>query len=145
MQNTNIQDYKIIIIDVDSQYGEAFAAEASALGYRVDYFKNVIDLGFLGNLSKYDAALIGENIGQLSPVEMADYFGKILDTIPIVLLSATSSHMEIYHDSIKAVCPKSAGVDAVLQKALAAIDLTKNLAMKKSNHSDDLGQGRNVS
>ena len=29
MQNTNIQDYKIIIIDVDSQYGEAFAAEAS--------------------------------------------------------------------------------------------------------------------
>ena len=58
-----------------------------ALGYRVDYFKNVVDLGFLGNLSKYDAALIGENIGQLSPVEMADYFGKILDTIPIVLLS----------------------------------------------------------
>ena len=144
MQNTNIQDYKIIIIDADNRYGEAFAAEASSLGYRVDYFRNVIDLGFLGNLSKYDAALIGENIGQLSPVEMADYFGKILDTIPIVLLSATSSHGDL-PDSIKAVCPKSAGVDAVLQKALAAIDLTKNLAMKKSNHSLDLGQGRNVS
>ena len=128
MRNVNIQDYKIIIIDVDSQYGEAFAAEASALGYRVDYFKNITDLGFLGNLSKYDAALIGENIGQLSPVEMADYFGKILDTIPIVLLSATSSHE--LPESIKAVCPKSAGVDAVLQKALAAIDLTKNLVEK---------------
>ena len=43
MQNTNIQDYKIIIIDVDSQYGEAFVAEASALGYRgVDYFKTLL-------------------------------------------------------------------------------------------------------
>ena len=52
MQNVNIQEHKIIIIDADIVYGEAFAAEASELGYRVDYFKNITDLGFLGNLIK---------------------------------------------------------------------------------------------
>ena len=46
MRNINIKQYKIIIIDADSEYGEAFTAEASDLGYRVDYFKNVIDLAF---------------------------------------------------------------------------------------------------
>ena len=60
MQNVNIQEHKIIVIDADIEFGEAFTAEASELGYRVDYFKNITDLGFLGNLSKYDAALVGE-------------------------------------------------------------------------------------
>ena len=49
MQNINIQEHKIIIIDADIEYGEALPAEASDLGYRVDYFKNITDLGFLAS------------------------------------------------------------------------------------------------
>ena len=144
MRNVNIQEHKIIIIDADIEYGEAFTAEASDLGYRVDYFKNITDLGFLGNLSKYDAALVGENIGQLSPVEMADYFGKVLEKIPIVLMSSKNSSDEL-PESINAVCPKSAGVEAIMQKALDAIDLAKKLVANSVNKSNDLSYGRNVS
>ncbi len=126
MQNINIQEHKIIIIDADIEYGEAFTAEASDLGYRVDYFKNITDLGFLGNLSKYDAALVGENIGQLSPVEMADYFGKVLEKIPIVLMSSKNVLDEL-PESINAICTKSAGVEEIMQKALDAIDISKKL------------------
>lgn len=144
MQNVNIQEHKIIIIDADIEYGEAFTAEASDLGYRVDYFKNITDLGFLGSLSKYDAVLVGENIGQLSPVEMADYFGKVLEKIPIVLMASKSALDEL-PESINAICPKSAGVKAIMQKALDAIDLSKKVIANSSSNSDILAEGRNIS
>lgn len=118
------ENYKFIIIDSDYEYGEAFTAEASDLGYRVDYFRNLIDVGFLGNLSKYDAALIGENIGHLSPVEIADYFGKILNKIPIVFISSKNEEGGL-PDVVKAVAPRSAGVESIVKKALNAIKLVR--------------------
>ena len=144
MHNINIQEHKIIVIDADSDYGEAFTAKASDLGYRVDYFKNIRALGFIGNLSKYDAALVGENIGQMSPLEMADYFGKVLEKIPIVLMTSRDTTDDV-PESINDCCPKSSGVEVIMQKALDAIDLSRKLAAKSANHPSDLSQGRNIS
>ena len=131
MFTQNSREHRLIIIDSDNEYGQAFTSEASDLGYRVDYFKNVMDVGFLGNLSKYDAALIGENIGQLSPMEMADYFGKVLDKIPIILLTS-SDLTESLPESVKGVSKKHEGVETIVRKAFNTIDFSKTATLENS-------------
>ena len=143
MHTEEKQKYKIIIIDSDNEYGKSYVNKAKSLGYSIDYFQNLMDVGFVGNLSKYDVALIGENIGQLSGVEIAEYFGKILDTIPIFLISSLEKY-ERLPDCVKGVSPKTVCVEEMVERALKAVTLSKKACKKINkcrsnyyNHNDD--------
>ncbi len=115
---------KFVLIDDDPLFGNIMVRVAKSRGADIDYFPSLLDMGSVGCLGQYDAAIVDYDLGNMTGVEIAEYLKVFFGDIPMVLVS--SRHRDImkpksWPDSVRCFVHKSAGYEAILSEALTCI------------------------
>lgn len=117
---------RFVLIDADLEFGESLLDAASKKGYYVDCYRSMLEVGFLGRFMQYDAAIVNQQLGEVSGVEVAEYCDKLLGNLPLVLIGDTRTPRceqdRRWPRSIYRGLAKSEGVDRILAVAHDAVE-----------------------
>lgn len=110
---------RMVLIDDDPSYTSILKRKAEVAGIELDAFHSLADLGFVALLRNYDVAIIDYELEEMNGVEIAEYMSKLLDGMPMVLISATDRSAEMSHcpGNIRVFVNKSDGFDKVITAA----------------------------
>ena len=113
----------LVLVDPDQEFAEALVKEASGLGIHVDYYKNMLEIGYLGRFKDYDLVILNETLEKMTGLEIAEYFDKLLSNMPIVLLHPQAGEVgrEGWPRSVVSFVAKEQGVTEVLSAAARAV------------------------
>ena len=78
---------KFVLLGVSSEQAAAFQDAALGRGYELHHYDTLSELGYLGRLREFDAAIVHEDIEPLSGIELAEYLEKLFQSLPVLLLS----------------------------------------------------------
>lgn len=119
MTSSSEQRYRFILIDDDPTYRAIVLRAASLEGMVVDVYESLMDLGSVGFLGCYDAAIVDYDLGSINGVEIAEYLSVLFGDIPMVLVSekVREPGKRGWPRSIKAFVKKSEGYAHALDEA----------------------------
>lgn len=109
-----------LLIDDDPVYLAIMKRAAEMENVQLDCFGSLMELGSIGALTQYNAVIIDYDLGSMTGLEIADYFGKVLHEIPTVLVSSTDrmeSSLE-WPSSVKRFVKKSDGYGEAIKAAI---------------------------
>ena len=81
-------DGKIVLIDDDRFFGYSMLEYARDEGLDLEYYESLSDLGFLGGLGRFSAAIVDFHLDQMTGLEIAEYLDRLFGDIPMVLISS---------------------------------------------------------
>jgi FixJ family two-component response regulator len=84
-------DKKIVLIDDDRFFGFSLLSFARSQGIDLDYYESLGDLGYVGNLGRYRAAVVDFHLERMTGVEIAEYLEALFGNIPMVLISSDAA------------------------------------------------------
>jgi len=110
---------RFLLIDDDPIYRTILTRCAGMEGMDIDVFASLMDLGSVGLLGKYDAAIIDYDLESVNGLEIAEYFAALFGDIPMILVSEKDCSMtdKAWPRSIKKFIKKSAGYHYTLSEA----------------------------
>jgi len=110
---------RIVLIDDDPIYRSIMLRFAKENGVEFDAFENLMDLGSVGMLGQYDAAIVDFDLGCLNGVEIAEYLSALFGDIPMVLISEKQREpgQNGWPPSIKRFVKKSEGYEKTIMQA----------------------------
>jgi CheY-like chemotaxis protein len=118
-QETGTQRRRFVLIDDDPTYRAVILRAAELEGLDLDVYESLMDLGSVGMLGRYDAAIVDYDLGNLNGVEIAEYLSALFGDIPMVLVSekTRSPGEKGWPASIKSFVNKSQGYAFALKQA----------------------------
>jgi len=121
MQNNDSKKY--ILIDDDPIYQMIMLRFAKERAMDLEVYSSLQDLGLVGLLGRYDAAIVDYDLGNLNGVEIAEYLSALFVDIPMILVSEQhrTPGANAWPNSIKEFVCKSSGYDHVLTRALGVL------------------------
>ena len=102
-------------------------------GMEIDVYESLMDLGSVGLLGRYDAAIVDYDLGTLNGIEIAEYLSALFGDITMVLVSEHERFPDknnAWPPSIKKFVKKSDGYAYALAEAkkyAVRTPLTENL------------------
>jgi CheY-like chemotaxis protein len=110
---------RMVLIDDDPVYRTIVTRCAQMAGIDLDVYESLLDLGAIGLLGRYDAAIVDYDLGNMNGIEIAEYLSSLFGDIPMVLVSekARSPDERGWPNSIKKFMKKSEGYAAALNEA----------------------------
>jgi CheY-like chemotaxis protein len=112
---------KILIVDDDEVYGRILGSEVRSHGCESTVVNSLLDLGSVGRLGLYDAAIIDFHLDKMKGDEIAEYIDKFLLDVPVVMISAD----EAMHDRlngwpkpVKGFVSKKVGTPLLVDKVM---------------------------
>ncbi len=113
------QSRRIILIDDDPTYRAIMRRVAQNEGIELETYESLMDLGSIGLLGRYDAAVVDYDLGPLNGIDIAEYLSSFFHEIPVVLVS--EKHREPtgkgWPGCIKRFVHKTSGYEYVLSQA----------------------------
>ncbi len=123
MKNAHNSHYtRLVLIDDDISFCKMLSSFALSRGIHLDCFSSLQEMGFIGLMSRYDAAIVDFDLGSMNGIEIAEYLPAFFSEMPMILISGrdrrckSGGHWPI---SIKSFIHKDQGPDAILDAALA--------------------------
>lgn len=111
---------RIVLIDDDPTYRRILAHCAAEEGVELDVFESLMDLGSVGLLGRYDAAIVDYDLGELSGPEIGEYVSALFRDLPLLLVSSKPRDDEgsMWPDSIRKFVNKGQGYSYTLMEAV---------------------------
>lgn len=111
---------RIVLIDDDPTYRRILAHCAAEEGVELDAFESLMELGSVGLLGRYDAAIVDYDLGELSGPEIGEYVSALFRDLPLLLVSSRSRVDEgaKWPDSIRKFVNKGQGYSYTLMEAV---------------------------
>lgn len=110
--NNESKPRRLVLIDDDRVYNAVMLRAAVLAGVELDVFTSLSDLGSIGLLGDYDAAIVDYQLEQMTGIEVAEYLSTFFKDVPMVLVSQ-SDHIpgdaRKWPKSIAKFVPKKAG------------------------------------
>ncbi|MGE0174126.1 MAG: response regulator [Oligoflexales bacterium] len=116
---------KILIVDDDEIYGRILGTEVRSCGLESTVVNSLLDLGSVGRLSLYDAAIIDFHLDKMKGDEIAEYIDKFLLDVPVVMISADESmhaRLNQWPRPVKGFVSKKVGPPVLIQKVMDILD-----------------------
>lgn len=115
---------RFVLIDDDPTYRAIMLRFAQAEGMEFDVYENLMDLGSVGKLGNYDAAIVDYDLGSLNGIEIAEYLSALFGDIPMLLVSERKREPgnKAWPTSVKRFVNKSEGYETVLRQARKCAD-----------------------
>ena len=116
---------RLVLIDDDPTFLSIMKRSAEIEGISLDCYQSLEDLGFIGLIKNYDAAILDYDLGSLNAIEIAHYIENFLQELPTIIISAKdrSEECQDLPDCVKSVLKKSVGYQHILQVALRCLKL----------------------
>jgi len=111
---------RLVLIDDDPVLGNAMVMAAKRLGFELDYFESMLDLGFVGRLDDYDVAIVDYDLGSMNGIEIAEYLDALFGDIPMLLVSCTEREArtgEQWPAAVRRFVRKDSGYFPILEAA----------------------------
>ena len=91
MENSNliVPENRIVLIDDDPVYNSVLLKYAEMAGVQMDVYESLEQMGTIGALGRYDAAIVDYDLGSLTGIEVGEYLSVFFDHIPMVLVSSS--------------------------------------------------------
>jgi len=117
----NFSQKRYVLIDDDPTYRAIMVRVARNAGMNCDAYESLMDLGYIGLIGRYDAAIIDYNLGGLNGLEIAEYLAAMFSDIPMVMISEKDRQpdQKAWPSSIKKFVKKSDGYLFTLEQAAA--------------------------
>ncbi len=115
---------RIVLIVDDPVYNSVLVKYAALAGIEIDVYESLAEMGSIGRLGNYDAAIVDYDLGGLTGVEIGEYLSAFFGHIPMVLVSASEREAKSnspWPESIMTFCIKSDGHAFVLNEALKSL------------------------
>ena len=80
--------WKCLLLGGSATEASAYQEAAASRGWQVQHYPSMEDLGFLGRVREFDAAIVHQDLHPLSGLELAEYLEKFLLSLPMVLLTS---------------------------------------------------------
>lgn len=80
-------EFSIVLIEPDEDFARDFAVELRALGYELEHYRSVRELGYIGRLKDFDLLLTNQKIDDMSGMELVEYSRKLLSGIPVIIFT----------------------------------------------------------
>ncbi len=121
--------HRYVLIDDDPTYQSIMKRFSKEHNMHLEVYENLVDLGSVGLLGRYDAAIVDYDLGQINGVEVAEYLSVLFGDIPTILVSDRQRNPSErqWPNSIKRFVKKSQGYAHVLNQA------RKSLLQAKEN------------
>lgn len=78
--------WKCLLLGGPSHLARAYQDEAAMRGLELEHYSSMDELGYLGRMREFDAAIVHEDLAPLSGLELAEYAEKLFQSFPLVLL-----------------------------------------------------------
>lgn len=110
---------KLILVDPDLEFARSLISVAADQSIKVDHYKNMSEIGYLGRFADYDVAILNETLEKMTGLEIAEYFEKLLGNMPMILLQSNPQQYErsTFPKSVVSFIDKLAGPEQVLLAA----------------------------
>jgi hypothetical protein len=116
--------WKFVLLGGDGKTAAHYMAAAALEGHRLDYFSSMHDVGYLGRIREYDAAIVHDDMQPLSGMELAEYLEKLFQSLPMILLTQVDEHDYDDHlvpNSVVGSFPASEDAHVVLGRVIQAL------------------------
>ncbi len=125
-QSIMMQSKRYALIDDDPVYRAVMKRAGTLEGMEVDVFESLADLGTIGMLGQYDAAIVDYDLGALSGVEIAAYLTAFKAKTPMVLVSSLIRDPGLagWPPSVRRFVTKDLGYEYVLKQAIKCANET---------------------
>lgn len=126
---------RLVLIDDDRVYNAVMLRAAVLAGVELDVFTSLADLGSVGLLGDYDAAIVDYQLEQMTGIEVAEYLSAFFKDVPMVLVSQCDNlpgDPKKWPSSIAKFVPKKAGYQHVLESAAQLGEKPPSTAVQKA-------------
>lgn len=116
--------WKFVLLGGDGQTAANYKAAAALEGHHLDHFTSMHDVGYLGRIREYDAAIVHDAMHPLSGLELAEYLEKLFESLPMILLTQddeNSDERPCLPASVVGSYPASQEAHIVMQRAIHAV------------------------
>ena len=117
---------QILLVDDDPVFGKILSRLAEQSRVNLTYCRSLEEVGEKASWH-YHSAIVDYDLGTATGIELIRQLEKVLEAVPIILVSSSSSRIDIpisrWPESIKGFLQKSLGHVAILEAAVAAHDL----------------------
>jgi DNA-binding response OmpR family regulator len=111
-----------VLIDDDRLFGLAMSEYAKSTGMTLDYFESLSELGFVGKLGAYDAAILDYHLADMKGVEIAQYLESLFGGIPTVVISSDPAAESVpMPGCVRLFLQKSTGVAGIMSAVDAVV------------------------
>ena len=69
--------WKFLLLGGTKHQGLAYQEAAALRGWELSYFKSMDELGYLGRVREFDAAIVHHDLHPLTGLELAEYLEKL--------------------------------------------------------------------
>lgn len=117
--NDTEQKLRFVLFDDDPTYRAIILRAAGMEKMEIDVYESLMELGSVGLLGRYDAAIVDYDLGNINGVEIAEYLSALFGNIPMVLISQQERSPDDagWPNSIKMFVKKSEGYSYALAQA----------------------------
>src|SRR5690606_12932211 len=108
---------RLVLIDDDPAFCSIMASFAASRGIELHYFNTLQEMGSLGRLADYAAAIVDYDLGSMNGIEIAEYLPVFFNDMPMLLISGRSrsnSEKRPWPSSVRRFVHKDEGPDAIL-------------------------------
>jgi DNA-binding response OmpR family regulator len=116
---------RLVLIDDDTTFCKIIAGFAESRGIMLDWYRSLQEMGSVGRLSDYSAAIVDFDLGPMNGVEIAEYLPAFFGKMPMLLISGKERKAEDgkkWPTSIQKFVHKDQGPDAILDEASRLLD-----------------------
>lgn len=117
------KEKRVVLIDDNASFRLILSQVAQMRGMILDTYESLSDLGSIGLLGRYDAAIIDYDLDKMTGVEIAEYLEAFFSDVPVILVSGAQRDPDKkgWPASVKRFVHKDAGYDQVLSQAMRCI------------------------
>lgn len=98
------EPWKLVLLGGERGRAAHYGMVAESLGIHLEHFSTMQEMGYLGRLREFDAAIVYEDIQPLSGFELAEYIEKLFESLPTVLLSPEIEQVRLQRELPSSVC-----------------------------------------
>ena len=128
-------EISFVLIEPDEAFAAELATQIQALGYELDHYRSVRELGYIGRLKDFDLLLTNLRIDDMSGLELVDYSRKLLSGMPVIILADDARELTDLRCEVPLIAGLSKQIGA---HALALKILEKRLSLSESIDLDPL-------
>ena len=115
----------MVLIDSDQSFSDMMRCGANKYGYDLTCYSSVSNMGTIGKFRDYDVAIVDNDDGFLSGLEIGKLVISLIVNMPMVLVSRKFSAKALprkeWPSSIKGLIQKELGALAIFKATLAAM------------------------
>lgn len=116
------KNMKIVLIDCNDAFRALMLSFADSRGLDLVCYRSVLAMGSVASFSSFDVAIVENDHGTLSGIEVGEYLTALLQDMPMVLISCgirpSRSVENTWPKAIRSFVHKNDGPDAIFDSAL---------------------------